>query len=134
MSTEIQRAGMTGPWPGDISVPYLQEQQLKAKLRSLREMGIIQPGYKLEHVAGRSVAHVVYLKPLPSPARRRRRIGLTAAAAVSALAWLIWESRYVIGTVLLAVLSLAVLAGAAALLRSNHRALCPGLHCAGCKG
>jgi len=133
MSAEIQRR-TAAPWPGDISVPYLQEQQLKAKLRSLREMGIIQSGYELEHIHGRTVAHVIYLKPLPSPARRRTTIGLTGAAAVSALAWMVWEARYVIGTTLLVAVSLLLLAGAATLLRPNHRALCPGLHCAGCKG
>jgi len=133
MSTEIQRsAAPIGH--GQISVPYIREQQLKAKLRSLREMGIIQPGYRLEHVAGRTIAHVAYLKPLPSPARRRTHLALLAAGALSGLVWLVWESRYVIGAVLLAAVALLVLAGAATLLRPNHRALCPGLHCAGCKG
>ena len=133
MSTEIQRnAAPIGH--GQISVPYIREQQLKAKLRSLREMGIIQPGYRLEHVAGRTIAHVAYLKPLPSPGRRRTHLALLAAGALSGLVWLVWESRYVIGAVLLAAVALLVLAGAAVLLRSNHRAVCPGLHCAGCKG
>lgn len=133
MSAEIQRsAAPLGQ--GEISVPYIQEQQLKAKLRSLRDTGIIQPGYMIEHVAGRSVAHVLWLKPLPSPVRRRSYAALAAAGTLSALAWLVWESRYVIGMVLLAALSLAVLAGAVSLLRPGHRAFCPGLHCAGCDG
>lgn len=81
---------------------------------------------------------VVTLRPRPDPRIARRRTAVAIAASVAAalayvtylitqlVEWLAAHIEWLTAAVLLLVV--------VAFLRPNHRAICPGLHCSGCKG
>ncbi len=107
--------------------------ELRARLNVMVRRGEI--GQEMIEVAGRDkiTVYAVRLKPFRSPWRRRAAIALTVAASLSALAWMIWDARYVIMAALAALAALFVVI-TAIMYAGTHRLGCPGLHCAGCKG
>lgn len=129
------RRDITKPWEdvaGRVTFihrPMAEVHMLRADVRNLRERGYVESTYWMAESDGKAVAAVIPLRKLPEPMPLRYRVMAWAAAGLSGLAglgWLIYESRYVIGIVALAVLLCASFAGVAATLSSRHA--CSGVH------
>ncbi len=86
----------------------MRRWELIARLNVMVRRGEIAPDM-IEVQSGERIAvYAVRLKPARAVWPRRTCIALAISAAASGLAWMIWDARYVIGAVLLGLLSLAV--------------------------
>jgi hypothetical protein len=132
---ELERAPSLTPgslWPARYARPLAFEHHLRAKVGEMKRRGEIDPRphsiyYRRE--GDEIVAYVLRMKPPPKRMPRVVAWLVTIGVSVFGVAWLLWESRYVI---------LALLFAAAgiwwAATRATHSGACPGLHCSGCRG
>lgn len=125
-------------YPGAIDVGRVRGSRhtVKAEVRRMEKRGEIVAVERFARQVRPGVLEIPYvrLKTLEQ-VRRERQLkfgalvlgGLTAAYGVG---WLVWESRYA-----LELLALALLAGGALLYLSLHWSNgCSGIHCSGCRG
>lgn len=127
MSTEIrplprrspgETIGVATPLPG-------KRRQMLAELKRMQQRGEIGTVWVDD-------AGVVTYQRLREPRAKMPwyAAGIAAClASVMGMLWLLWHARFVLLAAAVLALVLWYLAT-----RPSHRALCPGLHCQGCRG
>jgi hypothetical protein len=125
--------------PGAVGYGVVQgfTHQTRGEIRRMEKRGEVVALERFARLDKRTnLITIPYVRMKERSTVRREqaiRIGVMAGSGLmflTAVAWLAWESRYVIGA---AVGMMAVLALAFWLMPHFVRG-CPGLHCQGCKG
>lgn len=110
----------------------VREWEMRARLNVMVRRREIAPEVVLHTDGGMLYAYFVRWKPARSRLALPAWISLAAAGALSAIVWLIWESRYILMVAGLASVAAAVLVAVFASIVNGHA--CSGVHCAGCRG
>jgi hypothetical protein len=112
--------------------PSVKEWRLRAQLNVMVRRGEIAPEVVFRTSGATIYAYFRRLRPPRSRMAIAAWLSLAGAGTLSAVLWLLWESRYVILYTAVAIASTAALLMVAASAKNGHA--CIGIHCPGCKG